>query len=119
MTTFRRRLALRALLPALALLAAGADASASTITQNASWTVDRSLTTTKYRVVAYGDSIFAGFNTGVTSVAKYPGPTVQAEYLSALWKADIESIRRTKSGALAQDIYDNKIVAERAYMQNS
>ncbi len=44
---------------------------------------------------------------------------MQAEYLSALWKADIESIRRTKSGALAKDIYENKIVAERAYMQNS
>ncbi|MGY4827786.1 SGNH/GDSL hydrolase family protein [Sphaerotilaceae bacterium SBD11-9] len=115
----RLRTVLRALLPTVALMAVGADAMASTITQNASWTVNRSLTTTKYRVVAYGDSIFAGFNTGVTSVAKYPGPTVQAEYLSALWKADIESIRRTKSGALAKDIYDNKIVAERSYMQNS
>jgi len=115
----RARTVLRTLLPALALLGFGAEVAASTITQNASWTVNRSLTSTKYRVVAYGDSIFAGFNTGVTSVAKYPGPTVQAEYLSALWKADIESIRRTKSGALAKDIYDNKIVAERSYMQNS
>lgn len=121
MTTFnsRFRAAMHALVPALALLAVGGEAAASTITQNASWTVNRSLTSTKYRVVAYGDSIFAGFNTGVTSVAKYSAPTVQAEYLSALWKADIESIRRTKSGALAQDIYDNKIVAERSYMQNS
>jgi hypothetical protein len=120
-TSFPARLSasMRALLPALALLAVGGEAAASTITQNASWTVNRSLVSTKYRVVAYGDSIFAGFNTGITSVAKYSGPTVHAEYLSALWNADIESIRRTKSGALAQDIYDNKIVAERAYMQNS
>jgi hypothetical protein len=42
---------------------------------------------------------------------------VDAEYLSALWNADIESVRRTKSGAVASDIYNNKIVAERSYMQ--
>jgi lysophospholipase L1-like esterase len=115
----RTATALRVLLPALALIGFGADVAASTITQNASWTVNRSLTSTKYRVVAYGDSIYAGFNTGVTSVAKYSGPTVQAEYLSALWKADIESIRRAKSGAVAKDVYENKIVAEKSYMQNS
>ncbi|MEO7150383.1 MAG: SGNH/GDSL hydrolase family protein, partial [Burkholderiaceae bacterium] len=46
-------------------------------------------------------------------------PTVDAEYLSALWKADIESVRRAKSGAVAADIYNNKIVAERSYMQAS
>jgi hypothetical protein len=44
---------------------------------------------------------------------------VDAEYLSALWNADIESVRRTKSGAVASDIYNNKIVAERSYMQNA
>jgi hypothetical protein len=42
---------------------------------------------------------------------------VDAEYLSALWNADIESVRRAKSGAVASDIYNNKIVAERSYMQ--
>ena len=40
-------------------LAASADAS--TITQNTSWTIDRAGTTTKYRVVGYGDSIYAGY----------------------------------------------------------
>ena len=45
--------------------------------------------------------------------------TVDAEYLSALWNADIESVRRAKSGAVASDIYNNKIVAERSYMQAS
>jgi len=34
-----------------------------------------------------------------------------------LWRTDIESIRRAKSGAVASDIYNNKIVAERSYMQ--
>src|ERR1700740_1045504 len=33
--------------------------------------------------------------------------------------ADIESVRRTKSGAVASDVYNNKIVAERSYMQSS
>jgi hypothetical protein len=36
-----------------------------------------------------------------------------------LWSADIESVRRTKSGAVASDIYNNKIVAERSWMQSS
>ena len=117
--TARCRATLRVLVPALALLSVGAEVAATTITQNASWTVNRSATLTKYRVVAYGDSIYAGYNTSVTGVAKYSAPTVQAEYLSAQWKADIESIRRTKSGAVAKDIYDNKIVAEKSYMQAS
>ena len=47
------------------------------------------------------------------------GPTVQSEYLSATWGADIENIRRAKSGAVASDVYNNKIVAERSYMQSS
>ena len=47
---FRR--ALRRLMPALALSLLGAGAAANTLTQNVSWTIDRSGTTTKYRVVA-------------------------------------------------------------------
>jgi lysophospholipase L1-like esterase len=113
------RTKMRSLLPVLALLALGSEAVATTINQNTSWTIDRAGTTTKYRVVAYGDSINAGYNGTLTSVAKYAGPVVQAEYLSAQWNADIEQIRRTKSGAVASDIYNNKIVAERSYMQDS
>ena len=90
------RAALRALLPALALLLLGAEAGANTLTQNVSWTIDRAGTSTKYRLVAYGDSIYAGYNGSTLSAAKYSGPTVDAEYLSALWNADIESIRRAK-----------------------
>jgi lysophospholipase L1-like esterase len=109
--------AVRMLLPALALLAAGFPAAANTLNQNVSWTINRANTATKYRVVAYGDSIYAGYNGSAFNAAKYAAPTVDAEYLSALWNADIESVRRTKSGAVASDIYNNKIVAERSYMQ--
>ncbi len=117
--SFRPRIGLRNLLTTLALLALGGQAVASTLNQNVSWTIDRAGTTAKYRVVAYGDSIYAGYNGSTTSAAKYAAPTVEAEYLSALWNADVESVRRTKSGAVASDVYTNKIVAERAYMQNA
>ena len=100
----------------VALLGASA-ASASTITQNTSWTIDRSGTTTKYRVVAYGDSIYAGYRGSLSSVAKRAAPLVDGEYLSQTWGTDLEVIRRTKSGAKADEIYNNKIVGERSYMQ--
>ncbi len=111
------RAALRALLPAMVLALAGAQAGANTLTQNVSWTIDRAGTAAKYRIVAYGDSIYAGYRGSTLNAAKYAAPTVDAEYLSALWNADIESVRRAKSGAVASDIYNNKIVAERSYMQ--
>lgn len=107
------------LLTGLAMFALGTGAYASTLNQNVSWTVDRSGTTAKYRVVAYGDSIYAGYNGSISNAAKYSAPTVDAEYLSAMWNADIENIRRAKSGAVAKDVYDNKIVGERSYMQAS
>lgn len=113
------RAALRTLLPTLALLVLGSEAAANTLNQNVSWTIDRAGTSTKYRLVAYGDSIYAGYNGSAISAAKYSPPTVDAEYLSALWKTDIESVRRAKSGAVASDVYNNKIVAERSYMQAS
>ena len=113
------RFALRALLPAMALMAIGSEAAASTLNQNVSWTIDRAGTSAKYRVVAYGDSIYAGYNGSTLNAAKFSAPTVDAEYLSALWNSDIESVRRTKSGAVASDIYNNKIVAEKSYMQAS
>lgn len=117
--SIRFRRSLFTLLPTLALLAFATHTAASTLNQNASWTIDRAGTTTKYRSVAYGDSIYAGFNGSVSSAAKYAAPTVNAEYLSAQWGTDIESVRRTKSGAIASDVYNNKIVAERSYMQAS
>jgi lysophospholipase L1-like esterase len=109
----------RTLLPTLAMLVLGSQAQANTLNQNVSWTIDRAGTATRHRLVAYGDSIYAGYNGSVFNAAKFSAPTVDAEYLSALWNADIESVRRTKSGAVASDIYNNKIVAERSYMQAS
>ena len=105
------------LLSALMIMAVSASSFASTLNQNVAWTVDRAGTTAKYRVVAYGDSIYAGYNGSVSNAARYAAPTIQAEYLSALWNADVESIRRAKSGAVASDVYQNKIVNERSYMQ--
>jgi lysophospholipase L1-like esterase len=115
----KRRLATHssAVLGLAAALAVGSPAMASTITQNVSWTIDRAGTTAKYRVAAYGDSIYAGYRGSLSSVAIRSAPNVDGEYLSQLWNADIEIFRRTKSGAVASDIYNNKIVAERSYMQ--
>jgi len=107
------------LLSILASLLLSAPALASTLTQNLSWTINRANTSVKYRVVAYGDSIYAGYNGSLSRVAKRAAPTVDGEYLSQLWNADIEIVRRTKSGAVASDIYNNKIVNERSYMQAS
>lgn len=115
----RFRGSVRRLLPAAALLLLSAPALANTLNQNVSWTVDRAGTSTKYRVVAYGDSIYAGYNGSVFNAARYAAPTVDSEYLSAAWNADIENIRRAKSGAVASDVYQNKIVADRSYMQAS
>jgi len=100
-------------------VAMAAPAMASTVTQNVSWTIDRPGTTANYRVTAYGDSIYAGYRGSISSVARRAAPQVDAEYLSQLWNADIEIRRRTKSGAVASDIYNNKIVAERSYMQSA
>jgi lysophospholipase L1-like esterase len=101
----------------LAAVLATSPALANTLTQNTSWTIDRSNTTTKYRLVAYGDSIFAGYYGSLSYAAKRAAPMVQGEYLSNTWGTDIEVVRRTKSGAKADDIYNNKIIAERSYMQ--
>jgi lysophospholipase L1-like esterase len=114
---FGKRSAARNLAAAVVLALLGGHAAANTLNQNVSWTIDRSGTTAKYRIVAYGDSIYAGYNGSISNAAKYSAPTVDAEYLSALWNADIESVRRAKSGAVASDVYQNKIVAERSYMQ--
>ncbi|GAB2499395.1 hypothetical protein [Arenimonas alkanexedens] len=116
MNILTRGTAMRCLPAALLLVIAG-PTLANTLNQNVSWTIDRSGTTAKYRVVAYGDSIYAGYNGSISNAARYAAPTVDAEYLSARWGADIESIRRTKSGAVASDVYNSKIVSDRSYMQ--
>jgi len=113
------RLSGQSIVAMCAAFTVGGSAMASTINQNTSWTIDRANATTKYRVVAYGDSIYAGYNGGISNVARRAAPVVQGEYLAQKWNADIEVLRRTKSGAKADDIYNNKIIAERSYMQAS
>ncbi|HUK33057.1 MAG TPA: hypothetical protein VLV86_04040 [Vicinamibacterales bacterium] len=113
-----RRLGRLVLLATLSIGMAS-EAGASTLTQNLSWTIDRSGTSTKYRVTAYGDSIYAGYYGSITNVIRRAAPWVDGEYLSQQWNSDIEVVRRCKSGALASDIYNNKIVSERSYMQAS
>ena len=109
----------RVVLLASFLAGIATQAGASTLTQNLSWTIDRAGTSTKYRVTAYGDSIYAGYYGSITNVARRAAPLVDGEYLSQLWNADIEVVRRCKSGAVASDIYNNKIVNERSYMQTA
>src|SRR5512140_1206926 len=99
--------------------AMAAQARASTVTQNVSWTIDRSGTSTKYRVTAYGDSIYAGWEGNIWDVAVWSAANVTGDYASNYWGTDVEIIRRCKSGAVASDIYNNKIVSERSYMQST
>jgi len=104
---------------AVAATVVSGSAFASTINQNTSWTISRTGATSTYRVVAYGDSIYAGYNGALWSVARRASPYVSGEYLGAKWNANIEVVRRTKSGAKADDIYNNKIIYERSYMQST
>src|SRR5262249_31104307 len=41
------------------------------------------------------------------------------EYALYPWNSNVLVVRRAKSGAVASDIYNNKIVGERSYMQDS
>src|SRR6218665_2782492 len=106
---------------ALALTAfrGSAGTTATTINQNTSWTITRTGSDPTWRVVAYGDSLYAGYNGNLFSVAKRAGPLVEGEYLARAWKANVEVVRRARSGARADDIYENKILAEKSYMQAS
>jgi lysophospholipase L1-like esterase len=104
---------------ALAATVVSGSAVASTINHNTSWTINRTGATSTYRVVAYGDSIFAGYNGGLFSVARRAEPYTSGEYLGKQWNANIEVVRRTKSGAKADDIYNNKIITDKSYMQSA
>jgi lysophospholipase L1-like esterase len=94
----------------------------STIDQNSDDLADKANTTAVARVVAYGDSIYAGYYQGFLgwpSKTKRAAPFVAGEYAKMPWNRDVRVIRRTRSGAKADDIYHNKIIAERSYMQDA
>jgi hypothetical protein len=103
----------------MGFLVVGSEAYASTLTQNLSWTIDRPNTSAKYRVVAYGDSIYAGYDTSIWDLALFSANTVNADYLQHAWNADMDIQNRCKSGAVASDVYNNKIVSESSYMTPS
>jgi len=107
------------LLTAAVFIMIGSNAWASTLTQNLSWTINRANTSAKYRVTSYGDSIYSGYNTSLFNIALFAAPTVDADYLQVKWNADMEVMRRSKAGALASGVYNEKIVGERSYMQTS
>jgi lysophospholipase L1-like esterase len=101
------------------VLGVSSAALGSTLTTNSTWTIDRSGTSTKYRITGYGDSIYAGWYGSAFAVAKTAAPEIAGEYQATWWNADMEIVRRTKSGAKADAIYNEKIVGERSYMQSS
>ncbi|MFI5396150.1 MAG: SGNH/GDSL hydrolase family protein [Candidatus Binatia bacterium] len=106
----------------VALFAAGvmsAEAKASTINQSTSWTIKKSGATTTYRVVGYGDSIFAGYYGQLWSVVKRAAPYTDGEYALYPWNSNVLVVRRAKSGAVASDIYNSKILGEKSYMQDA
>ena len=70
-------------------------------------------------MTSYGDSIYAGYNTSLFNIALYAAPTVDADYLQVKWNADMEVHRRSKSGAVASEVYNEKIVGEKSYMQTA
>jgi hypothetical protein len=90
-------------------LTLASGAGATTINQNTSWTITKSGATQTYRVVGYGDSIYAGYRGSIFTVAKRAAPYVDGEYAGNVWNQNVQIVRRAKSGAIASDIYNNKI----------
>ncbi|MET0403210.1 MAG: SGNH/GDSL hydrolase family protein [Cystobacter sp.] len=104
---------------ALAAVLVSGVASATSLDQNTSWTIQRPGAAPTYRLVAYGDSIYSGYTGSLFTVGRRAAPFVNGEYLSSRWGSHVEVVRRTRAGALARDVYSGKVVAERAYMQTS
>ena len=82
--------------------------------QNTRWTIDRRRPETA-RIVAYGDSIFAGYQGSIFNVARRSAPYVAGEYLAKTWDVNVEVVRRTRSGALAEEVADT-VVSESSFV---
>ena len=61
----------------LGLLAFGSDVLANTVTQNVSWTINRADSSTRYRVVAYGDSIWVLTSTDLRLIRRFPPSVIK------------------------------------------
>lgn len=99
------------------LLAANANALDGTIAQNSQWNVTRPGAQQTLRIVAYGDSIVAGY-IDVNNIAQRASTHVAAEYGAALWGQNIEVRRRAQSGAVGAQILA-RIQNDRAFMQSA
>jgi lysophospholipase L1-like esterase len=86
------------------------------IGQNTTWTIDRGSSQT-FRVVAYGDSIFAGYQGGIFQVARRGAPYVAGEYLAKTWSTNVEVVRRAETGGLASEVL-GRIVDDKSYMED-
>src|SRR5262249_25671362 len=54
----------------------------------------------------------------LTDLARRAATYVAGEYFAQAWGANVEIVRRTRSGALAREIYENAVVADRSYMED-
>lgn len=97
--------------------AIGVDALAldGTVAQNSAWNIQRTGAQDTLRLVAYGDSIVAGY-ISPTEIAQRASTHVAAEYAAVLWGQNIEVRRRAQSGAVASAIL-NRIQADASFMQ--
>jgi lysophospholipase L1-like esterase len=86
------------------------------IGQNTTWTVKRGAAQT-LRVVAYGDSIFAGYQGAFSQVARRSAPYVAGEYLALAWNANVQVVRRAETGGLASEVY-SRITSDKSYMED-
>lgn len=89
-----------------------------TLPQTTDYTVEVPGASKKVRVVAYGDSIFAGYNRSLFSVARRAAPLVAGEYLALSQGVNVEVIRRTESGAVASQVF-SRIQNEKSYMEDA
>lgn len=102
---------------ATSLIAADAGALDGTIAQNSQWNITRTGAEDTLRIVAYGDSIVAGYR-DVNNIARRASTHVAAEYGAALWGQNIQVRRRAQSGAVASQIL-NRIQNDQNFMQTA
>lgn len=115
MNRLKNHLMVGAVAAATSLIAADAGALDGTIAQNSQWNVTRPGSQETLRIVAYGDSIVAGY-IDVSNIARRASTHVAAEYGAALWGQNIEVRRRAQSGAVGAQIL-SRIQSDRAFMQ--
>jgi lysophospholipase L1-like esterase len=87
------------------------------LAQHTTWTIDRGSAQT-YRVVAYGDSIYAGFQRSFGAVARRSAPWIAGEYFANATGANVEVVRRALTGGLASEV-EGLIESDKSYMEQA